>query len=49
MAKKSLSLKLARTELSGTPASIEIDKIEDEIKKAVRKFSILTEKILTKI
>ena len=37
MSQKSLSLKLARTELSGTPASIEIDKIEDEIKKSGQK------------
>ena len=37
MAKKSLSLKLARTEPSGAPASIEIDKIEEEIKKSGQK------------
>lgn len=37
MAKKSLSLKLARTELSSEPVSIEIDKIEEEIKKSGQK------------
>ena len=37
MAKKSLSLKLARTEPGRTPASIEIDKIEEEIKKSGQK------------
>lgn len=37
MAKKSLSLKLARTELSSEPVSIEIDKIEEEVKKSGQK------------
>lgn len=37
MAKKSLSLKLARTELGSEPVSIDIDKIEEEVKKSGQK------------